>query len=752
MSGQVERTRCAQPSQQPQPFIIITIINMAPGLLSTDLKMPAHRNTKMEKVMKLQQLWMAAVLLGGGAVGCAESDNASVPSSPTGTTLSPREGLGEAGYEVIDEVCDDTNSSTYMQRFVTPMFRDIAVVGDTAFLVDGSLLWAMNIEDSYAPKRISLTRLPGTPKSIAASGETLFVADGRDEILVIDGSNPAAPAVSTALTDLPGTSLDVTVSEETLFIAAGKGGLVTADISEPSEPVLLGRAAIPGFAAATAVEGDFAYVAACTRAAVVNVSNPATPTFVSSISVPEGHAREAAVEDSRLLLSGGEALFLADVYTPSAPEIISFYRDYAADGFYVNAAVIQNGIAYIAAGDESFRAVDILRMRAVDSYVSPSDTEAMLSLPVELDPPGTVFVVNSDPIGIAVQDDRLFVLGNFRWVGERLLRILDISSPYEEPTDLGRYAQPKTLTGVDAFGTDVVLHQTNGETIRTNIDGKELGRLTLPSAVQKVVTDGDRAHLLLANGNVGRTSDFETYTRIARDMNDVAASSTTVFVADPLHNSLRSEQTDAPFTAVSGEVTVENAFLGFARLHAEGSRVYAYDWAMGELHVARQLSDGTPVETGNLYIGECEAYDIADYFSGQELDKVRTASTAEGFALLCPFDTFGAPSVLMLDLQDPDAPVVADRIDLPVGRYADFEVTDDAVYTVEFDNNDYRSTILRTTDGDRTETTLDGAAVGLAVIGDEVFVADQDFGLRHFQYRDETLTPVDTTETTEAIR
>ena len=703
--------------------------------------------------MKLRQLWIAAALLGGGVMGCAESDSASVPSSPTGTTLSPREGLGEAGYDVLDEVCDNTDSSTYLDRFVTPMFRDIAVVGDTAFLVDGSLLWAVNIADSYAPERISLTRLTGTPKSIAALGETLYVANGRGEILVIDGSDPAAPSVAAALTDLPGTSLDVTVSEEILYIAAGKGGLVTADISEPKEPALLGRAAMPGFAAATAVEETFAYVAACSHAVVVDVSAPAAPIFVSSVTVPEGHAREAAVEDGRLLLSGGEALFLADVRTPSAPEIISFYTDYDADGFYVNAAAIRNGIAYIAAGDESFRAVDILRTRAIENYVSPSDTEAVLSLPTELTPSGTVFVVNSDPIGIAVQDDRLFVLGNFRWVGERLLRILDISSPYAEPTDLGKYAQPKTLSGVDTFGADLVLHQANGETIRTSIDGEESGRLTLPAAVQKAVSEDDRALLLLENGDVVRTADFETYARIAEDINDVAASSTTVFVAEPLHNSLWSELSGAAFTAASGELNEENAFLGFARLHAEGARVYAYDWAMGELHVARRMSDGDLEETGNLYIGECEAYDIADYFSGQDLDKVRTARTADGFAMLCPFDTFGSASVLLLDLQDPDAPVLADRIELPAGRYTDFEIVDDAVYTVGFDNNEYRSTIRRISDGERIETAIDGAAVGIAVLKGDIFVADQDFGLLHFHADGETLAQIDDMpETQEASR
>jgi hypothetical protein len=33
--------------------------------------------------------------------------------------------------------------------------------------------------------------------------------------------------------------------------------------------------------------------------------------------------------------------------------------------------------------------------------------------------------------------------------------------------------------------------------------------------------------------------------------------------------------------------------------------------------------------------------------------------------------------------------------------------------------------------------------VGLAVKGDDLFVADQDFGLRHFRFQDNEITPVD---------
>ena len=53
-----------------------------------------------------------------------EKDNS---YSPTGTVLQPE----EIGYSVVDEVCGgDRLAEPYVDRFLSPMFRDIAIDGD----------------------------------------------------------------------------------------------------------------------------------------------------------------------------------------------------------------------------------------------------------------------------------------------------------------------------------------------------------------------------------------------------------------------------------------------------------------------------------------------------------------------------------------------------------------------------------------------------------------------------------------------
>src|SRR5512145_798841 len=86
----------------------------------------------------------------GVALGCSwlmcsscASDEGGGRGSPTGTTLEPRAGLDGGGYDVVDEVCGSVNDPGYLTRFETPMFRAVAVVDEVAYLLDGSLLWAV---------------------------------------------------------------------------------------------------------------------------------------------------------------------------------------------------------------------------------------------------------------------------------------------------------------------------------------------------------------------------------------------------------------------------------------------------------------------------------------------------------------------------------------------------------------------------------------------------------------------------------
>ncbi|MBT3223587.1 MAG: hypothetical protein HN348_31335, partial [Proteobacteria bacterium] len=398
-----------------------------------------------------------SILLIAGILGCCSADSSmdydqrsSIGQSPTGTYL---EGLGD-GYATLDETCENTLSSTYLDRFVTPMFRDSATVDDVVYLVDGSLLWAVSIEDPENPERLSLTRLPGHSLSIEVGPPgQLLVAAGEAGLLLVNIHDPESPTIDVQLT-LPGTALDLVLTGQQTYVAMGSEGLAIVDLADRTKPELVSMVDIPGFANAVDAEGTMAYVAACTALSIIDASQPGSPELLGTYWVPEGHAKEIDVVGNEVFVAGGEALFAFEASDPKNVMWKGYYADPDAPGFYVNAVVVQEGVAYIAAGDESVRAVDVAELGGAATYLPQIDEGE----PPTLDDPnglpdasmGTVSILSGDPINVGLNGDLLLVLGNFRWVGERLLRIVDISTP-GAMVDVGIYEQPNQTLGLDGL-------------------------------------------------------------------------------------------------------------------------------------------------------------------------------------------------------------------------------------------------------------------------------------------------------------
>jgi hypothetical protein len=134
-----------------------------------------------------------------------------------------------------------------------------------------------------------------------------------------------------------------------------------------------------------------------------------------------------------------------------------------------------------------------------------------------------------------------------------------------------------------------------------------------------------------------------------------------------------------------------------------------------------------------MYVGRCETYDIADFYSGQKVIHSQLMATSEGFALLCPFDDSNSSSLMLFRTAEPHAVKLTKRIELSDSRYCDLVGRGDEIYAVGFNNNSYQSTLTRISGDDIIGVNFDGHANGLAIVEGDIIVADGDLGIRRFR-------------------
>ncbi|MBT3222535.1 MAG: hypothetical protein HN348_25965 [Proteobacteria bacterium] len=336
-------------------------------------------------------------------------------------------------------------------------------------------------------------------------------------------------------------------------------------------------------------------------------------------------------------------------------------------------------------------------------------------------------ILSGDPINVGLNGDLLLVLGNFRWVGERLLRIVDISTP-GAMVDVGIYEQPNQTLGLDSLDGMVVVHEAEGIETIISIDGDVMESFGLPAEVKRAEESAGQMNLLLEDGRIFSyvTGDSQPQF-LADEAYDMTIGDEYGYYAAPRDNMLVS------FSLVDGSTHTDSSnnfgFTGYSHVQYFKGNLYAYDWAMGLLYAF----DTPYLElTGLADVGQCEMYDIADFYSGQKEIRAQLAPAGDELALLCPIDDNDQSSILFFDLSDPYFPTVVRELELPDSRYVDFIIEEDVVYALGFDNNSYQSLLVRFECCEAYEQEFDGHANDLLLRDGVIYVADGDFGLRRF--------------------
>jgi len=249
-------------------------------------------------------------------------------------------------------------------------------------------------------------------------------------------ANAAPPAATTDVENVEfvghvgGASIAVFIRSSYAYV--GKGPKVAVlDVSNPSSPTVVGRMApLPDVVSDIYVSGFYAYVADRNGGLrVVDISDPASPTEVGSHDTP-GNAEGVYVSDSYAYIAAG-GLRVVDISDPANPTEVGFYSTLGHD----EDVYVSGSYAYVAAGTGGLRVVDI---------ADPANPAEVGSYDM------------SDARGI-------YISGSYAYAADWAegLRVIDVSDP-ANPTEVGSYDTPGNALGIYVSGSYAYIADAHG--------------------------------------------------------------------------------------------------------------------------------------------------------------------------------------------------------------------------------------------------------------------------------------------------
>ena len=212
---------------------------------------------------------------------------------------------------------------------------DVQVVGTYAYAATSLGLAIVDVSNVAAPRWVANCDLPFMAESVSVVGNLAYVADGTAGLKIVNIANPTSPYLVGSC-GTPFYACDVTVAGDLAYVADISAGLEIIRVANPAAPQLVGSYDTPGSvygltggrqfrlhgqqrcgladhqrdgscrhpvlpASMTRrvvrwtlpVVGDLAYVADFGSLQIVNISNPAAPSWVGVCELHGGSQRGA---------------------------------------------------------------------------------------------------------------------------------------------------------------------------------------------------------------------------------------------------------------------------------------------------------------------------------------------------------------------------------------------------------------------------------------------------------------------------
>lgn len=488
----------------------------------------------------------------------------------------------------------------------------VVVVGSTAYLATVDLgLLIVDVSNPSAPAVIgSYAMMAG---AVAVAAGRAYVADPVG-IHILDVSVPSAPR---RIGSIAQQASRLIVKGETAYVIAGSA-LLIYDVSDPSRPVLLSTwdGAMPQD---VFVRDSTAYVTTWNQGFfVLDVSQPASPRLLGSCAADPGTERVAVSGNVAVITGLGSVVQVLDVSDPAAPRPAGSFRGEGERSLM--SAFLAGSTGYFADFQGGFHIVD---------FSQPSTPVlvgrfATLNWPVDIAVNGPVAYVVDPYVGLQIievsnaADPRLLsssylpsratgvaVSGSTAYVADPFsgLFIYDVSNPVA-PALLATFATE--AMDVEVHGTLACVAEAAGLLVldvSNPASPQVVGRYGMPTGYRRVrlrdslafVADGSGLTILdLANPASPALLGTLAGSEYCCGFSAVAVSGSTVFAVGTEKLAIidASDPTSPTLLREYGAL-----FPGEKDVRADGSRLYVSDGA--QLRVMDVSNPASPVLLGS---------------------------------------------------------------------------------------------------------------------------------------------------------
>ncbi|MEM6797428.1 MAG: hypothetical protein AAF725_25890 [Acidobacteriota bacterium] len=203
--------------------------------------------------------------------------------------------------------------------------RDLEVAGDFIYATDGEQLHVMDISD---PGQLDLIRsldLPGAIGSFAfevdVEGSLLFVSGGfMSGLRIFDLADPASPVEIGSWNGM--TVVRTAVAGDLAVVGAGNSGRVL-DLSNPASPAVLATLSFESTVRDIEIVGDLAFVVQANLGGVAiwDLSTPSSPLQIGEFAPFPLAAEDAVIDGDTMYVAGGAffGVLEVDISDPSSP-------------------------------------------------------------------------------------------------------------------------------------------------------------------------------------------------------------------------------------------------------------------------------------------------------------------------------------------------------------------------------------------------------------------------------------------------
>ena len=227
------------------------------------------------------------------------------------------------GLRVVD-ISDPTEPYQISYQLDEGEVKNIVLSGDYAYLaIEDYGIRVMDISDPYHPTRLGIDRMKITPQGLSISGDYLYLADWAYGILVIDTSDPTNPKQVGDLYS-PTHVGQLALSGNYAFISDFRAPLRAIDISEPTAPVNYSFS-FPGESYKTlelVISGDYAYLGSILGLQIIDISDPARMSIVSTYDLPFAPLAIAIAGDYAFISGDFGGLCVLDISDPAHPALV----------------------------------------------------------------------------------------------------------------------------------------------------------------------------------------------------------------------------------------------------------------------------------------------------------------------------------------------------------------------------------------------------------------------------------------------